>query len=194
MVGASILNVGARHRAPEHAGRERIAMRQSIKLGRVVGISIGAHWSVLVITALLTYGLYASVLPVAAPGAVPALYAVVALALAVTFLCCLLAHELAHALVARHFHVGVSRITLWLLGGVSELEREAPTPRAELCIAGAGPLTSLTIGGVAAMSFALLDAVSAPHMLLMALLWLAGSISSSVSSTSCPALRSTAGA
>jgi Zn-dependent protease/CBS domain-containing protein len=149
-------------------------VRQSIKLGRVAGIPIGAHWSVVVITALLAYGLYSGVLPTSAPGAPAATYAAVALAVAVAFLGCLLAHELAHALVARHYRVGVSRITLWLLGGVSELERQAPDPRAELFIAGAGPLTSLAVGGLSAALAAVSDVAHAPRVLLVALLWLAG--------------------
>ena len=149
-------------------------MRQSMKLGRIAGIPIGVHWSVLVITVLLVYGLSGGVLPAAAPGRSAVLYVAVALAVAIAFLGCLLAHELAHALVARHFGVGVSRITLWLLGGVSELERRAPTPKAELFIAGSGPLTSLVAGGFSAGFAAVAAVTHAPRLLLVSLLWLAG--------------------
>jgi Zn-dependent protease len=61
-----------------------------------------------------------------------------------------LLHELAHALVARHFAVGVRGITLELLGGFTELDREAPAPGPEAAIALAGPAVSLLLGGVAA--------------------------------------------
>ena len=60
----------------------------------------------------------------------------------------LLAHELAHSLVARRNGVRVDGITLWLLGGVSRLQGEFPDPGAELRVAGAGPLASLVLGGV----------------------------------------------
>jgi Zn-dependent protease len=53
----------------------------------------------------------------------------------------LLAHELAHALVARRADVAVESITFWLSG-------EAGNPTAALCIALVGPLTSLALGGV----------------------------------------------
>lgn len=129
-------------------------MRPSIRLGRVAGVEVGANWSVLVVVALLAFGLYGTVLPAAAPDLPPAAYALAGTVVAVLFLGCLLVHELAHALVARFHGVGVRRITLWLLGGVSELEGEPPSPRAELLISGAGPLSSLllaVVGGLAAM-------------------------------------------
>ena len=60
----------------------------------------------------------------------------------------LLAHELAHSLVARRYGVPVTSITLWALGGVSELGSEPPTARADLRIAAAGPATSLAAGPI----------------------------------------------
>ena len=51
----------------------------------------------------------------------------------------IVAHEFGHALVARRFGVETESIDLWLLGGVAQLDREPPTPRAEGLIAVAGP-------------------------------------------------------
>jgi Zn-dependent protease/CBS domain-containing protein len=64
------------------------------------------------------------------------------------FYASLLAHELAHSLVARRYGLKVKSITLWLLGGISELGGDAPRPSAEAWIAGVGPLTSLLLGGI----------------------------------------------
>jgi Zn-dependent protease len=59
-----------------------------------------------------------------------------------------LAHELSHSLVARGYGLPVRRIVLWPLGGVSEIDREAPTPGREFAIAAAGPALSLVLGGI----------------------------------------------
>jgi Zn-dependent protease len=64
------------------------------------------------------------------------------------FLITLLAHEYAHARTAQHYGIRVSSITLWLLGGVSQLDGDPPHPRAELTIALAGPAASLLSAGV----------------------------------------------
>lgn len=147
-------------------------MRQTVRLGRVAGIDIGANWSALVIAALLGYGLSASVLPAGAPGQSLLAYVLVAVVVAALFLAGLLGHELAHALVARRYGVNPKRITLWLLGGVSELDSDPPTPRAELMIAAAGPAASLAFGGLAAAGTALAGAADASRLVVVALTWL----------------------
>jgi Zn-dependent protease len=151
-----------------------IVMRQSIRLGRVGGVEIGANWSVLVIVGLLAYGLSATVLPAAAAGYSAAAYVAAGVLVAALFVGCLLAHEVAHALVARYHGVGVRRITLWMLGGVSELEEEARTPGAEAAIAAAGPATSLVLGLVAGLGSSWAGAAGFGDLAVVGLRWLAG--------------------
>src|SRR4029079_12097768 len=64
------------------------------------------------------------------------------------FLGSLLAHELGHSLVAQRNGVRVRNITLWMLGGVAQLEGRMPTPGAEFRIAAAGPAVSYLLAGV----------------------------------------------
>ena len=149
-------------------------MGRSWRLGRIAGVEIGVHWTVLGIAWLLVYGLYGSVLPAAAPGYPALVYGAWSVLAALLFLASLLGHELAHVLVARRFGVTARRITLWLLGGVSELDSEAPTPRAEAFIAGAGPLSSLVFGGVGVGAAVGMAAVGGPRVAVVALTWLAG--------------------
>jgi Zn-dependent protease len=93
-------------------------------------------------------GLAAWEFPAVSPHQATATYVLAGILTTIVFLASLLAHELAHSLMARHYGLTVKRITLWLLGGVSELSGEAPGPAAEARIAGVGPLTSLLLGGI----------------------------------------------
>jgi CBS domain-containing protein len=69
-------------------------------LGRISGIRIGVNWSVLLIVALLAYGLAAGQFPPDVPHRPEAEYVVAAIVTAVAYMTSLLAHELAHSLVA----------------------------------------------------------------------------------------------
>lgn len=148
-------------------------MNETVSLGRIAGVRVGLHWSVLVIVVLVTVALARGRLPAAHPGHPPAAYWALALLTAVVFLGSLLAHELAHAAVARRNGVQVEGITLWMLGGAARLQGEAPTPAAELRIAGVGPLTSLVAGGVLAGVAAGLDALHVSGLVVEAVAWLA---------------------
>lgn len=148
-------------------------MKQTVRLGRVRGIPVGMHWSVLVVIALVAEILGAGVLPSLIPHRSAGAYWLMAIAAALLFAASLLAHELAHALVARHEAVEVRSITLWLLGGFTELGGEPATPAAELRIALAGPGTSLAaaVGFGAATLGA--SAASGMEVVTAALSWLA---------------------
>ena len=71
---------------------------------------------------------------------------VVAAAFVVLLYLSVLVHELSHSVVARGYGLPVRRILLYPLGGISEIEREAPTPGREFAVAGAGPALSLALG------------------------------------------------
>ena len=124
-------------------------MNPSIRLGRLFGIEVGFNWSLIFIFALVTWTLATNILPITAPGYGAVLYWVIAAVGAVLFYASLLAHELSHAIVARRNGVKVAGITLWLFGGVSRLEGEPKSARAEALIAAVGPLTSFVVAGVA---------------------------------------------
>ncbi|MFJ9680519.1 site-2 protease family protein [Streptomyces sp. NPDC101194] len=149
-------------------------MRATFTLGRIAGVRIGVHWSVVLIFGIIAFGLAQGRLPHAYPGHAPVVYWLAGLGAAVVFLASLLAHELAHAVVARRNGVAVDDIVLWLLGGVARLKSEASSPGAELRIAGVGPLVSLLTGGLFVLGTWLLALLSAPGLLIEVVAWLAG--------------------
>ena len=149
-------------------------MGQSFSLGRIAGIRIGVNWSVLLIVALLAYGLAAGEFPAAAPRHPEAEYIVAGVLTAIAYIGSLLAHELAHSLVARRNGLEVEDITLWLLGGVSRLQGEVQSPGAEIRVAGVGPLVSLILGGAFWLVAWLLHAAGVRGVAVAALAWLGG--------------------
>ncbi len=149
-------------------------MNESVRLGRVGGIAIGMNWSLVLIAGLLCWALGDITLPSAAPHYGWAAYTVTSVAVVILFFVALLAHELAHSIVARRRGVEVDRITLWLFGGVSQLQGEAHTPGSEFQIAIVGPLTSLALAVVFATLAGLIDALHGPTLGVAAAGWLGG--------------------
>jgi Zn-dependent protease len=135
----------------------------TLRLFRVFGIQLTLNWSWLLLLGLLVYVANSTfrALGVGVYWPVPAMWtlAVFAALVAVTSL---YAHELAHALVARHYGIPVRTISLFLLGGMAHITRESPSPRAEFLIALSGPVVSLGIGTVAALASWALDDLAPP--------------------------------
>ena len=99
-----------------------------------------------IIFGLIVYSLAAGLFPQWHPEWAAAVTWGTAFAAGIMFFASLLAHELSHSLTARRFGIRVPRITLFLFGGVAEIESEAETPAAEFTIAIAGPLMSAALG------------------------------------------------
>jgi Zn-dependent protease/predicted transcriptional regulator len=158
-----------RNRAPGVKGK---AVGQTFRLGRISGISIEVSWTVVFILWLLTWSLASYILPEAAPGHSAGTYWGVGLLAALGLLASILAHELCHAIVAGRRGVPVESITLWLLGGVARLSKQARDATTELHIALAGPATSLAIGLASLVVAMASAALSGPDMLTAAFGWL----------------------
>lgn len=120
-------------------------MESQIRLGRVLGIEIGLHYSWFVIALLITLSL-ASHFRAVQPGWSGSVVWTSALVTALLFFGALILHELSHALVARARGLPVGSITLFALGGVSRIERESEDPWTEFWIGIAGPITSILVG------------------------------------------------
>jgi Zn-dependent protease/predicted transcriptional regulator len=122
-------------------------MLGGFKLGRIFGITIRIDWSWLFIFLLIAWDL-ATVFAQVHPGWTTWLAWLIGVTAALLFFGSVLAHELAHSLVARARGVPVRSITLFLFGGVSNIQREPPSPLAEFLITIVGPITSIVLGFV----------------------------------------------
>jgi Zn-dependent protease len=119
---------------------------RGFRLGSLLGIELRVDAGLLVVFWLVTLSLGASLFPARHPEWSAALRWGVAVTAAILFFVSVLLHEMSHALVARHYGIPVRSITLFIFGGVASLEREPPSPKAELLVAAVGPLTSIAIG------------------------------------------------
>ncbi|TDD69710.1 hypothetical protein E1262_12210 [Jiangella aurantiaca] len=114
----------------------------------------------------MTIGLAFGRFPAVHPGRSTVAYVLAALVTSVLFFASLPAHEVSHAVVARRNGIEVEGITLWLFGGVAELEGEPRTPGADFRISVVGPLASVATAVVAAIVAVGLDAVRAARAFL----------------------------
>lgn len=118
---------------------------RNLRIGRIAGIPVGISPWWLLIVVLLTWSLASTYFPGTAPG----IDALSATALALTSVLALfagiLAHELAHAIVARRAGVEIEEIDLWLLGGVARMRGRPQAARDELRFALAGPAVTVTL-------------------------------------------------
>jgi len=120
-------------------------MKSQIKLGTIFGVELGLHYSWLVIALLITFSLVAQFHTVNRDWS-NALVWSIAIITGLLFFACLFAHELSHAIVAKAHGIPVHKITLFLLGGVAQIEKDAADARTEFWMAIVGPITSGALG------------------------------------------------
>jgi Zn-dependent protease/CBS domain-containing protein len=119
--------------------------RNTIPLGRILGIPIGLDYSWFLIFALLTWTLAASYYPAEFRNWPVAQYWIVGAVTAIMLFVSVLLHELGHSVVAMRYKIPVRSITLFIFGGVAQIGAEPPSALAEFWIALAGPATSFAL-------------------------------------------------
>lgn len=113
-------------------------MFRSWKLGSAFGIPLYVHPTFLLIVPWVLFqsrdhGLFGGLF---------------AVSVVLTVFCCVILHELGHALMARYFGICTRDITLYPIGGVARLDRISERPHEELCIALAGPAVNVLIAAL----------------------------------------------
>jgi Zn-dependent protease/CBS domain-containing protein len=128
---------------PRPSARET-ARSGELTLGEIAGVPIFLASSWFIYAAIITL-VFAPAVESRAPNLGNGKYVVAALF--AVFLCVsVLIHELGHALTAKAYGLGVRRITLSLLGGMTEMNAEEKSPGQQAVVSGAGPLLSLLLG------------------------------------------------
>lgn len=120
-------------------------MKAQIKLGRIFGVEIGLHYSWFLIALLITFSLAGHFLE-NNPDWSDGLRWGVSIVTALLFFASIVVHELSHALVAKLRGLPVRSITLFALGGVAQIEKEAADAKTEFWMGIIGPITSVVIG------------------------------------------------
>jgi len=123
-------------------------MESSIRIGRVLGIPVGLHWSWFFVFFLVTWSLAGMYFVLETPQLPPTENWILGIVTSILFFASVLAHEFGHAIVALRNNIPVRSISLFVFGGVAQIGQEPNTPGAEFRVAIAGPGTSLALAGL----------------------------------------------
>jgi Zn-dependent protease len=118
------------------------------RLGRILGIELRVHPSWFVIVLLILWMLAGVALPADFPAVTGTVRLAMAVAITALFFLSLLAHELAHSVVATTRGIPVHRITFFLFGGMAQTSADSRSPKEEFLIAAAGPAMSFFLAAL----------------------------------------------
>jgi Zn-dependent protease/predicted transcriptional regulator len=119
-----------------------------VKLFTLAGFTVWLDASWLIFAVLVAWTLASGIFPAYVPSLSTATYWWMAVAGTIGLFFSIVFHELSHSLVARRFAMPISGITLFIFGGVAELQSEPSSARGEFLMAVAGPITSMVLGTI----------------------------------------------
>ncbi len=123
-------------------------LRGGIPIGKAFGIQLRLHYSWFFIFVLVTWALAAAYFPASYPTWSLPVRIAAGLITSILFFGSVMVHELMHSIVSQRQGIPVQSITLFFLGGVSQITSEPKQPADEFRMAIVGPLSSLIIGGI----------------------------------------------
>lgn len=142
---------------------------RAVRLVDIFGFQVKVDPSWILIAALVVWTLSTGYFPERVPGLSRSDYLALSFIAMLALFAGLILHELAHSLVARRFGLGVGGITLFIFGGVAELDEEPESPQSEFWIAIAGPVMSLALAALAWLLLRIMQdaGISAPFQAVL---------------------------
>ncbi|MFW6147462.1 MAG: site-2 protease family protein [Thermodesulfobacteriota bacterium] len=117
-----------------------------ITLFKLLGFEVGIDWSWIIIAILIAWSLSTGLFPMYYENLSTQMYWIMGIVGALGLFLSIIIHEFSHSLVARKYGMPVKGITLFIFGGVAQMEEEPTSPRAEFMMAIVGPISSFAIG------------------------------------------------
>jgi len=134
--------------------------RSSIKLFKIFGIEIRLDYSWFIIFALFAYYFGFSYFPSVLPGLNTSLLVIVTIVTVLLFFFSILFHEMSHSIVAIKMGIPVQRISLFIFGGMAQIEKEPDKPKTEFLMSIAGPLASFILAGLFGIIWAVTKSIA----------------------------------
>ncbi|MBE0537484.1 MAG: site-2 protease family protein [Phycisphaerae bacterium] len=144
-----------------------------IPLFSLFGFKVGVDISWFILAVLVTWSLARGLFPFYFEGFSAATYWWMGAAGAIGLFLSIIFHEFCHSLVARRFGMPMKGITLFIFGGVAEMNEEPPSAKAELLMAAAGPASSVVFAGLLFLTHAAAQVVNWPAPVNAVLIYLA---------------------
>lgn len=135
---------------------------RGILLFSVFGIDVKIDWSWVIIALLIAWSLAHGYFPSISEGLPRAAYWGMGLGALFGLFASIVLHELAHSLVARRLGLPIRGITLFIFGGVAEMDAEPAHPRVEILMAVAGPVVSLLLAALLTAAGGAAEAAGVP--------------------------------
>jgi Zn-dependent protease/CBS domain-containing protein len=152
-------------------------LKGGIPIGKFFGIYLRLHYSWFIIFILITWTLAGSYFPTAYPNWTLAMKISAGLLTSFLYFSSVVIHEFCHSLIAVREGIQIQSITLFFLGGVSQMTSEPKTAGDEFRMAAAGPASSLVLGGIfLGLFFALHRMAAVPAQFIAAIAFYIGYI------------------
>jgi Zn-dependent protease/CBS domain-containing protein len=118
------------------------------RLFELFGFAVHVDLSWVFLAALIIWTLATGLFPHSYPDLASSSYWWMAAAAALGLFASIVLHEMSHSIVARRYGIPMRGITLFIFGGVAEMNDEPPSPKSEFVMAIAGPIASYLLAGI----------------------------------------------